>query len=82
MPVSHTRSEWSTRVRLRVREALAEHKMSAAYVARQAGWRQQYLARRLTPTRPVPFSVDDLAKIAAVLGVAPKALMPEPGAQQ
>ena len=71
MTVSHTPGKWATRIRLRVRAVLAEHEVSASEVARRCGWRQQYLARRLTPTNPVPFSVADLEAIAAALGISP-----------
>jgi hypothetical protein len=76
MSVIYTRSEWVTRdrVRKRVRAVLAERDVSASEIARRVGWRQQYLARRLTPRNPVPFSIADIETIAFALGLDPTAL--------
>lgn len=74
MSVSHTPGEWTTKIRKRIRATLAEREISAAEVARRAGWRQQYLARRLTPKNPVPFSVADIEAIAIAIGIDPAAL--------
>jgi len=56
-----------------IRVMLARRRMSGAELARQIGQTQPYLSRRLTGE--VAIDVDDLAKIAQVLGVSPTALI-------
>jgi len=50
-----------------VRAQLARKRRSARSVALQLGWQQAYLARRVTGE--TPFTINDLAAIAGVLGV-------------
>lgn len=50
-----------------VRAQLARKRRSARSVAVQLGWQQTYLARRVTGE--TPFTIDDLAALAGVLGV-------------
>ena len=69
MTQNHPPGDYATRTRIRVRMALAKHEVSAAEVARRAGWKQSYIARRLTRTDPVPFTVTDIEAIADALGI-------------
>lgn len=69
MPVTHTPSEWMTRVRHRTREALAENKISAAELGRRIGRKQQYMSRRLKARDPIPFSGADIEAIARALDI-------------
>lgn len=47
---------------------LARHRRSGRSMAFELGWTQPYISRRLTGE--VPFDVNDLAAIAAALGVS------------
>ena len=67
MEFSKAPDDYASRVRLRVRLALTEHNLSGAALARQVGWSQSYVAHRLTGRRP--FTVEDIAKIAAALDI-------------
>jgi transcriptional regulator with XRE-family HTH domain len=51
-----------------VRAELARQKLSGVRVARQLGWTQNYISRRLSGT--VPFDVADLQAIADLLEVS------------
>lgn len=61
-----------------VRAQLARHRRTGADMARQLGWTQPYMSRRLTGQ--VPFDVNDLTAIAAVLGLQVTDLFPDGGA--
>lgn len=50
-----------------VRAQLARAQYTGSRIARELGWTQRYMSRRLTGE--VPFDVNDLAAIAEVLGV-------------
>ena len=50
-----------------VRATLARQRRSARSVALQLGWKQGYLSRRITGE--TPFTINDLAAIAAALDV-------------
>lgn len=56
-----------------IRVLLARRRMSASELARRIGQTQPYLSRRLTGD--VALDVDDLDKIAQVMGVEPAALL-------
>ncbi|MGC5664976.1 helix-turn-helix domain-containing protein [Micromonospora sp. WMMD723] len=57
-----------------IRVLLARRRMSAAELARQTGIRQQALSRRMTGE--TAFDLDDLERIADVLGVTVADLLP------
>lgn len=76
MTESYAPSDWTNRVRKRVRATIAESDFREAEVARRAGWTQSYMARRLTARKPVPLSVADIEAIARVLGIPPTDLIP------
>lgn len=57
-----------------VRVILVRRRMSATELARQLGWSQTYMARRMVGA--YPFSVDDLEDIAAYLAIPITDLMP------
>ena len=75
-------SEMATAVRGSLRERAAEEirvllarrRVSAAELARQTGMKQSTLARRMTGE--IAFDLDDLEKIADVLGVSVTDLLP------
>lgn len=71
MPVKSS-SDYPSRVRARVRAAIAASGKAARVVAADLGWSQSYMAHRLTGRQP--FSVDDLAAIADALGISPEEL--------
>lgn len=68
MAKSHAPSDYATRVRWRVREALTERGLSGTAAARQLGWTQSYMSRRMTGA--VPFDLVDLDQLARLLDVA------------
>lgn len=57
-----------------LRATLARKRISAAALARQLGWSQTYMARRVDGRAPL--DVDDLEKIADVLEVTVADLLP------
>ncbi|WP_165947371.1 helix-turn-helix transcriptional regulator [Micromonospora sp. 15K316] len=57
-----------------LRVLLARRRMSASHLARKLGMTQSYLARRMSGD--TAFDVDDLARIAEVLGVTVLDLIP------
>lgn len=73
MQFSKAPDDFPSRVRLRVRLALTEQRVSAAALSRRLGWSQSYIAHRLTGRRP--FTVEDLTAIAEELGIAPARLI-------
>lgn len=77
MTESNPQSGYANRVRLMVRAVLDAQGVSATEVAKRCGWKQSYLARRLTRTRPVALSMADLEAIAAALNLHPTALLPD-----
>lgn len=74
MHVGYTLSGIRETVAGGVRAELARRRMSASKLARQTGLKQSYLSRRMTGE--TPFNVDDLALIAAALGVSMSTLIP------
>lgn len=56
----------SAHVATEVRAYLARRRLSASKAAKAIGWKQQYLARRLSGD--VPFRVDELEALAGLLG--------------
>lgn len=74
MHVNDTLSGIRQAVASAVRVELARRNMSAAELARRAGVRQSYISRRMTGESP--FNIDDLARIADVLGVQMADLLP------
>jgi transcriptional regulator with XRE-family HTH domain len=63
-----------------VRAQLARKRRSARSVALQLGWGQTYLARRVTGE--TPFTINDLAAIAGVLGIPVTSFFEAPGPGQ
>ncbi len=55
------------RVAAEIRAELARRRLSGRKVARQLGWTEPYLSRRLTGS--VPFNVSDLIALAELLEV-------------
>ena len=76
MKMTQSPSDYPTRVRRRVRVALAEHEISASEMARRCGWTQSYISRRMAGRSP--FDVADLARIAEELGIGVSSLTAEP----
>jgi transcriptional regulator with XRE-family HTH domain len=66
------------RVAEEIRALMGRRRMSGAALARGIGENQQYVSRRLTGE--VPFDIDDLEKIAALLDTSVTALLPSSGA--
>jgi transcriptional regulator with XRE-family HTH domain len=60
-----------------VRAEMARQRRSGKQLATQLGWSQMYLSRRLSGR--APFNLDDLAAIAAALGVPVSSFFPGPG---
>jgi len=63
-----------------VRVLLARRRLSATKLAKQLGWTQQYLSRRMVGEQP--FDLDDLEQIAAALDVGIVDLLPRDRRQQ
>jgi len=66
------------RVAAEVRAHLARQRISGRQAAFALGWKQPYIARRLSGE--IPFDVSDLAKIADLLGVPVTAFFETPAA--
>lgn len=57
-----------------LRALFARRRLSASQVARELGWKQMYLSRRMTGA--TAFDVDDLEKLAGYLDVDVRDLFP------
>lgn len=60
-----------------LRVLLARRQLTASRVARELGWQQMYLSRRMTGK--TPFDVDDLEALARFLEVDVRTLFPSQG---
>lgn len=76
MRLTKSPSDLAERVAGEIRATLSRQQLQQQDVAEQLGWTQPYLSRRLTGR--VPFGLNDLGLLAAVLGVAPADLLPTP----
>jgi transcriptional regulator with XRE-family HTH domain len=65
---------YQRRVAAEVRALLARRKLSQRHLARELGYTQPRINRRVNGD--VPFAVDELYTIACVLGVEPRDLLP------
>lgn len=63
-----TQPTLSESVSQEIRVRLAQRRMSQSELARQCGWIPQYLRRRMTGE--IPFSTDEIEKIAFILNMS------------
>lgn len=67
----------SREIAFRVRDLINRHGTSQSALAKELGWPQQRLSRRLTTADyGAPFTADELAQVATALGVPLSALLP------
>lgn len=78
-PVASSHAPLRERVAEEVRVALTRRRMSAARLARELGVSQTYVWRRLGGE--TAFDLDDLERIAGILGVTVRDLIPPSGMQ-
>lgn len=65
------------RIALNVRVEMTRQQLSQQALADRLGWHQTRLSRRITPGKTsVTFTVDELAEVAAALGLPMTAFLP------